>query len=106
MFDCCTHGSCTPLVAPLDARQHAQYTHTHNTHTQGAKPITASGRPALLDAPATGGVVAAEAGALTFCVGAADEKDLEAARPLLALLGGHVTFCGPVGAGSVAKLVR
>lgn len=31
--------------------------------------------------------------------------DLEAAKPYLMMLGNHVTHCGPVGAGSVAKLV-
>jgi hypothetical protein len=50
--------------------------------------------------------VGAEGGALCFSVGADDAADLEAARPLLRLLGSHITHCGPVGAGSVAKLVR
>lgn len=71
---------------------------------EGARAITASGRPALLDAPATGGVVGAEAGELCFCVGVEDEADLKTARPFLDLLGGHITHCGPVGSGSVAKL--
>ncbi|GBF94623.1 3-hydroxyisobutyrate dehydrogenase [Raphidocelis subcapitata] len=70
----------------------------------GAAPLTASGRPALLDAPATGGVAGAEGGALCFSVGAADAADIGAARPLLRVLGSHITHCGPVGAGSVAKL--
>lgn len=69
-----------------------------------AAPETASGRPTLLDAPATGGVVGARAGDLCFSVGAADGRDVEAARPILSALGAHVAHCGGVGAGSVAKL--
>jgi 3-hydroxyisobutyrate dehydrogenase-like beta-hydroxyacid dehydrogenase len=51
-------------------------------------------------------VVGAQAAEMCFCVGADDQKDIEAARPVLELLGNHITHTGPVGTGSVAKLVR
>lgn len=70
----------------------------------GATPLTASGVPELLDAPATGGVVGADSGTMCFCVGAGSVADVEAARPVLDVLGNHITHTGPVGSGSVAKL--
>jgi 3-hydroxyisobutyrate dehydrogenase-like beta-hydroxyacid dehydrogenase len=71
-----------------------------------AAPAPGRAAAALLDAPATGGVPGAESGELVFCVGADDAADIEAARPTLELLGRRIAHCGPVGAGSVAKLVR
>jgi 3-hydroxyisobutyrate dehydrogenase len=57
-----------------------------------------------IDAPVTGLPEAAAAGELTLLVGAAKE-DLEAARPLLDRLATRVIHFGPVGAGTVYKLV-
>ncbi|TIC85054.1 3-hydroxyisobutyrate dehydrogenase [Nocardioides sp. GY 10113] len=57
----------------------------------------------FVDAPVSGGVVGAEAGTLTFMVGAS-EADLEAVRPVLEPMAGRVVHCGEVTAGQVAKL--
>lgn len=57
-----------------------------------------------LDAPVTGLPAAAAAGQLTLLIGA-EAADLEAARPLLETLGTRVLHFGPVGTGTVYKLV-
>ena len=65
---------------------------------------------AYLDAPVTcsvtagGGTAAAAAGALTFLVGGPADQ-LRRARPLLDTLGRRVHHLGPVGSGSLMKLV-
>jgi 3-hydroxyisobutyrate dehydrogenase len=56
-----------------------------------------------MDAPVSGGVVGAEAGTLTFMVGA-DDADFAEAEPLLAIMGGRVVHCGGSGAGQAAKI--
>ena len=56
-----------------------------------------------VDAPVSGGVVGAEAGTLTFMVGA-DEEVFEAVRPLLEVMGKRVVHCGAHGAGQAAKV--
>ena len=56
-----------------------------------------------MDAPVSGGVVGAEAGTLTFMVGA-EEADFAAAEPLLSIMGGRVVHCGGSGAGQAAKI--
>ncbi|MDQ6752665.1 MAG: 3-hydroxyisobutyrate dehydrogenase [Actinomycetota bacterium] len=56
-----------------------------------------------VDAPVSGGVAGAEAGTLTFMVGAPAE-DFEAARPLLEVMGGRLVHCGEHGAGQAAKI--
>ena len=58
----------------------------------------------VIDAPMTGGVDGARAGSLTFMVGA---EDLALARvePILTAMASKVRHIGPVGTGSVAKLV-
>lgn len=56
-----------------------------------------------MDAPVSGGVMGAEAGSLTFMVGA-DASDFEQARPLLEVMGKKVVHCGDSGAGQAAKI--
>ncbi|MDQ0754426.1 3-hydroxyisobutyrate dehydrogenase [Arthrobacter sp. B3I4] len=56
-----------------------------------------------VDAPVSGGVVGAEAGTLTFMVGALDE-DFEAVKPMLEVMGKRVVHCGAHGAGQAAKI--
>ena len=56
-----------------------------------------------VDAPVSGGVVGAEAGTLTFMVGAADE-DFDAVKPMLEVMGKRVVHCGGHGAGQAAKI--
>lgn len=56
-----------------------------------------------VDAPVSGGVVGAEAGTLTFMVGALP-ADFESVRPLLDVMGKRVVHCGAHGAGQAAKV--
>jgi 3-hydroxyisobutyrate dehydrogenase len=55
------------------------------------------------DAPVSGGVVGAQAGTLTFMVGA-DEALFEKLRPVFAGMGKNMVRCGETGTGQVAKL--
>jgi 3-hydroxyisobutyrate dehydrogenase-like beta-hydroxyacid dehydrogenase len=57
-----------------------------------------------LEAPVTGSKNGAAQGTLVLMVGG-EERVLEAARPLLAVVGKQVIHCGPVGAGSQVKLI-
>jgi len=57
----------------------------------------------MIDAPVSGGVGGAAAGTLSFMCGAS-ESDLEAARPLLEIMGSNIFHCGQSGAGGGAKL--
>ncbi|MET3810660.1 3-hydroxyisobutyrate dehydrogenase [Arthrobacter sp. UYEF3] len=56
-----------------------------------------------VDAPVSGGVVGAEAGTLTFMVGAPAE-DFETVKPMLEVMGKRVVYCGRHGAGQAAKI--
>ncbi len=56
-----------------------------------------------IDAPVSGGVGGAEAGTLTFMVGA-DDDDFAAAQPVLDVMAGRVVHCGGSGAGQAAKV--
>lgn len=56
-----------------------------------------------VDAPVSGGVVGAEAGTLTFMVGATAE-DFDAVKPMLEVMGKRVVHCGGHGAGQAAKI--
>ena len=56
-----------------------------------------------LDAPVSGGVGGAQAGTLTFMVGA-DDEDFEAAEPILSRMGARIVHCGGPGAGQAAKV--
>src|SRR6476660_1515587 len=69
---------------------------------EAAELAVAAGHRAV-DAPVSGGVVGAEAGTLTFMVGALPE-DFEAVKPLLEVMGKRVVHCGAHGAGQAAKV--
>lgn len=56
-----------------------------------------------VDAPVSGGVVGAEAGTLTFMVGAED-AEAKAAWPLFEIMGKNVVHCGGPAAGQAAKV--
>jgi 3-hydroxyisobutyrate dehydrogenase len=56
-----------------------------------------------IDAPVSGGVGGADAGTLTFMVGA-EGDDFATAEPLLSIMGGRVVHCGASGAGQAAKV--
>lgn len=55
-----------------------------------------------VDAPVSGGTVAAEAGNLTIMAGGSD-ADMVRAEPVFRALGERITHVGPVGAGQIAK---
>jgi 3-hydroxyisobutyrate dehydrogenase-like beta-hydroxyacid dehydrogenase len=55
-----------------------------------------------VDAPVSGGTVAAEAGTLTIMAGGSD-TGFARALPLFKAMGGRITHVGPVGAGQIAK---
>jgi len=59
----------------------------------------------MVDAPVSGGPMGAEAGSLAVMVGG-DKTVCERIRPVLDAIGGSVSYVGPVGSGSVAKLVH
>jgi len=58
----------------------------------------------FVDAPVSGGVLAANAGTLTFMVGANEAADFEKAKNLLLDMGKNVTHCGKVGSGGAVKI--
>jgi 3-hydroxyisobutyrate dehydrogenase len=58
---------------------------------------------AMVDAPVSGGIAAAEAGTLTFMVGGTDAA-FERAQPFLELMGKAVIHAGGPGAGQAAKI--
>ncbi|XVE91045.1 hypothetical protein DITRI_Ditri20bG0124500 [Diplodiscus trichospermus] len=59
--------------------------------------------PVMLDAPVSGGVLAAEAGLLTFMVGGSEDAYL-VAKSLLFSMGKNTIFCGGPRNGSAAKI--
>jgi 3-hydroxyisobutyrate dehydrogenase len=58
---------------------------------------------AMVDAPVSGGIAAANGGTLTFMVGGADTA-FAAAEPILAKMGKAVIHAGAAGAGQAAKI--
>lgn len=63
----------------------------------------ASAGYAMVDAPVSGGIAAANGGTLTFMVGGADEA-FARAEPILAAMGKAVIHAGASGAGQAAKI--
>ena len=59
----------------------------------------------FVDAPVSGGVKGAEAGALTVMCGGETES-IERARPVLQAFGKRIVHCGPVGAGHAVKAMN
>lgn len=59
----------------------------------------------VLDAPVSGGLIGAEQGTIALMVGG-DPRTLDEVRPLLETIGASIVHAGPVGAGSIAKLVH
>ncbi|KAL0095237.1 3-hydroxyisobutyrate dehydrogenase [Phycomyces blakesleeanus] len=56
------------------------------------------------DAPVSGGTLGANAGTLTFMVGAPSLESFEKVKPVLCHMGHNVVYCGCNGSGQVAKL--
>jgi len=82
LIDCST-------IAAEDAREVIAAAHKHGV--------------GMIDAPVSGGTAAAEAGTLTFICGG-DDKDFNAAKPILSAMGKHIFHAGEAGAGQVAKI--
>lgn len=59
--------------------------------------------PVMLDAPVSGGILAAETGTLTFMAGGSEEA-YTAAKPLFLAMGKNTFYCGGAGNGSAAKI--
>lgn len=59
----------------------------------------------MMDAPVSGGVAGAQRGTLTIMVGG-PAASVEAARPLLSVLGSRVTHVGEIGAGHALKALN
>ena len=62
-------------------------------------------RMAWIDAPVSGGPVAARDGTMTVMAGG-EADDIEAIRPLMADLAANFTHIGPNGAGQMAKVIN
>jgi 3-hydroxyisobutyrate dehydrogenase len=58
---------------------------------------------AMVDAPVSGGIAAADAGTLTFMVGGSDDA-FARAEPILSAMGKAVIHAGSAGAGAAAKI--
>lgn len=56
----------------------------------------------IVDAPVSGGILAAQAGTLTFMVGGSHEQ-FESAKPILEKMGKNIFHAGEHGAGQIAK---
>jgi 3-hydroxyisobutyrate dehydrogenase len=73
---------------------------------QSAREVAAAaakhGNP-MADAPVSGGTGGAEAGTLTFMVGATADQ-FAAIKPILASMGKNIVHCGDSGTGQVAKI--
>nr|WP_233343078.1 3-hydroxyisobutyrate dehydrogenase [Hyphomonas sp. Mor2] len=70
-----------------------------------ASSLAAERGLAMVDAPVSGGVAAANAGSLTFMVGGA-EGAYDRARPILEAMGKNIVFAGASGNGQVAKIAN
>lgn len=75
---------------------------TRQSEAQSLHARLANAGVAFIDAPVSGGVVGAEAGALAIMAGGS-EVDFRRAEPVLCVLG-RPTLVGPAGCGQLAKL--
>jgi 3-hydroxyisobutyrate dehydrogenase len=75
------------------------------TSAEVAKAAHSTGQGIFIDAPMSGGVVGAQAGTLTFMIGAAPEA-VERATGVLSLIGKRVLHMGDQGAGLKGKLAN
>ncbi|PHN28548.1 3-hydroxyisobutyrate dehydrogenase [Pseudomonas sp. ICMP 561] len=65
--------------------------------------IAAKQGVSLGDAPVSGGTGGAQAGTLTFMVGASHEH-FETLKPVLTQMGKNIVHCGDIGTGQIAKI--
>jgi len=78
-------------ISPAATRQMAE--------TLEAKGVT------LIDAPISGGEIGAIEAKLSIMMGGPPDA-IEKVRPIMDVMGGTVTHCGPVGSGQMTKLVN
>jgi 3-hydroxyisobutyrate dehydrogenase len=71
--------------------------------SRAAHELARAAGHASVDAPVSGGIGGAQAGALTFMCGGASEN-VERARPVLEKMGKKIVHCGKDGAGQAAKI--
>jgi 3-hydroxyisobutyrate dehydrogenase len=95
-------GAATTVTAGALAIECSTVSHQHALDLANA--LRARGL-IYIDCPVTGLPQAAAAGELTLLVGA-EASDLDKARPFLAPLGHTIRHFGPVGAGTVYKLIN
>ena len=75
----------------------------------GAKEFAATAKKhemKYLDSPMSGGIMGAEAGTLTFMVGAESQEDFEHASIALEGMGKKIFLCGGPGTGEIAKIAN
>lgn len=75
------------------------------TSRQVANAVRSRGQGHFVDAPMSGGVVGAQAGTLTFMLGAPSVL-LDRIKPVLLMMGKSIHHCGDQGAGLSAKLAN
>jgi 3-hydroxyisobutyrate dehydrogenase len=75
------------------------------TDTRDIAPAVAERGVRFVDAPVSGGVKGAREGTLTIMVGGED-ADVEAARPMLEVVGKHALHVGATGAGHALKALN
>lgn len=92
-----TAASAGDVIVDLSTNAHANVMHLSER--------LASAGIGLLDAPVSGGVAAAVKGRLAVLAGG-DHEAIDALRPLLGAFATNIFHVGPVGAGTIAKLVN
>ena len=75
------------------------------TSAEAARLAESTGQGKFVDAPMSGGVVGAQAGTLTFMIGAPDDL-VEKATQILSFMGRRVLHLGPPGSGLKGKLAN
>eukprot|EP00002_Diphylleia_rotans_P023934 TRINITY_DN4719_c0_g2_i1.p1 TRINITY_DN4719_c0_g2~~TRINITY_DN4719_c0_g2_i1.p1 ORF type:complete len:301 (+),score=75.74 TRINITY_DN4719_c0_g2_i1:69-971(+) len=65
--------------------------------------LAVSANANMVDAPVSGGIMAAENATLTFMVGGSEEG-FGLAKPILSKMGKNIVYCGASGSGQVAKI--
>lgn len=96
LVDCST-------IDPITAKEVATAAADSYLHLHAAEAHDGQRNPMMIDAPVSGGVPGAQAGSLTFMCGG-PQAAVDAARPLLEVMGKRIMHCGEHGAGTTAKL--
>lgn len=86
----------------LSVNEASQKVHSEISSSNSANNVT------FVDAPVSGGPMGAEAGTLTFMVGATDKSVFEPVKDILKHMGNPegIFLCGDVGAGTAFKVIN